>query len=356
MTKLDTLYAKLNFRFNSEKRMTLYRKLSSLLRNNFTLMDALGRLERVESRNGLKPDEPFAIVMRDWQKKLEAGKSFFETTKGWVPINETLMMTLGDVSKLSVALENVVRVSEGTAKIRSSMFSALMYPLFLFALTVGIIIMVGIYLVPPLAEAAGNDIIWRGTAASLVRMSEFAKNYWHLFISFFLIFVFLIKISFSNWTGMGRAFFDKLPPWNMYKIGVSVSWLMSLAAIVKAGGSVPVAMKMLSDNSPKYLRSILESALRFISNGDNLGVAFQNTKTHFPNDEIIGDLVIYADMNNFDENLLGIANDYLKESVRKMESISSSMNSIGILMVSLIIGWVVFGTFQMQDQITAALT
>ena len=49
------------------------------------------------------------------------------------------------------------------------------------------------------------------------------------------------------------------------------------------------------------------------------------------------------------------ANDYLEESVRKMESISSVLNSIGIIVVSIIIGWVVMGTFQMQEQITSVL-
>jgi len=356
MTKLDILYAKLNFKFNSDKRMTLYRKLASLLRNDFILMDALGRIERVESKGGLKPNEPFAIAMRAWQKSLESGASFFEATRGWVPTNETLMMTLGDVSKLSIALENIVRVGEGSSRIKNAMFSALGYPLFLLALTFGIVIMVGIYLVPPLSEAAGNDIVWRGTAASLVWMSEFAKSYWYFFIIGFASGISLIWFSFYNWSGGLRTSFDKIPPWSMYKIQVSVGWLMSLAAMVAAGGTLPVSIKMLADNSPKYLRDILNSCLRFISNGDNLGVALDNTGRQFPNQEIIGDLVIYADMNNFDENLSKIANDYLDESVRKIEAISNIMNSFGILIVSVIIAWVVFGTFQMQDQITSALS
>ena len=75
-----------------------------------------------------------------------------------------------------------------------------------------------------------------------------------------------------------------------------------------------------------------------------------------PNEELIGDLTIYADMNGFDKNLSRVANDYLDESVRKIESISNVLNSIGILLVSAVIAWVVLGTFQMQDQITAALS
>ena len=139
------------------------------------------------------------------------------------------------------------------------------------------------------------------------------------------------------------------------KIQVSVSWLMSLAAIVKAGGTIPDALRLLADNANRYLRSILDNTLHYIANGDNLGVALTNTGRNFPDDEIIGDLIIYADMNGFDENLNKIANDYLEESVRKMERVSNILNSIGILIVSAIIAWVVLGTFQMQDQITAAL-
>ena len=356
MNKLELLYAKFIFRTSTEKRMAVYRKLASLLRNNFTLMDALGRIEHVESKGGTKPGEPFAIAMRLWQKNLERGKSFSETTRGWVPVNETLMMTLGDVSKLSVAIENVVRVSEGSDKIKRAMLSAVAYPLFLLALTFGIIIMVGLYLVPPLLDAASTEIVWRGTAASLVWVADFSKNYWYWFATIFVVLVFVIWAGLPNWSGRMRTIFDKFPPWNMYKIQVSVGWLMSLSAMVGSGGALPVAMKMLSDNSTKYLRDILESTLRFIANGDNLGMALANTERNFPNQEIIGDLAIYADMTGFDENLSKIANDYLDESVRKMESISSALNSIGILLVSVIIGWVVFGTFEMQDQITVALT
>jgi len=153
-----------------------------------------------------------------------------------------------------------------------------------------------------------------------------------------------------------RSKFDSFPPWSIYKIQVSVGWLMSLAAMVSAGVTLPDAIRMLADNANKYLRDILDRTLHFIANGDNLGAALNNADRNFPEREIIGDLTIYADMTGFDENLTAVANDYLEESVRKMESISNVMNSVGILMVSAIIAWVVLGTFQMQDQITAALS
>lgn len=353
MNKLDLLYAKLVFKTDTEKRMAISRKIASLLRNNFTLMDALHRIEMIESHNGRKPNEPFAIAMREIQQNLERGMTFAQATEGWVPSEETLLLTSGNVSSLLISLENVGRVVNGINRIKRAMWTAIAYPLFLFFLTVAIIVMVGVYLVPPLVEAAGSAIVWRGTAASLVAVSNFAGKYWYIIAMIFLVLVSFVWISMPIWTGRLRTLVDKLPPYNTYKLQVSVSWLMSLAAMVSAGVSVPDAMRLLADSSNKYLADILDEALHNIANGENLGNALAMTGKNFPNEEIIGDLMIYADMNDFDKNLDQIARDYMEESVRKMESMSSALNSIGIILVSVIIGWVVLGTFQMQEQITS---
>ena len=356
MNKLELLYAKLVFRLNHEKRMSICRKLASLLRNDFTLIDALERLEMIESKNGTKPHEPYAIVMRQWQKNLERGMTFSEATRGWVPANETLLVTSGNISNLVVALENVGRVVDGMQRIRRAMTTAIAYPLFLLAMTFGIIIMVGIYLVPPLADVAGNTVVWRGMARSLIVLSNFSIQYWYVFVLVFASLVAIVWLTMANWTGRLRTVFDRFPPWSTYKIQVAVGWLMSLAAMVGSGVTIPDAIRMLADNANRYLRSILERVLKFVANGDNLGVALMHADRDFPDAEIIGDLTIYADMNGFDDNLKQIANDYLDESVRKMEKISNILNSVGILLVSAIIAWVVLGTFQMQDQITSAIS
>lgn len=353
MNKLELFYAKLVFKTDTQKRMAISRKVASLLRNNFTLMDALHRIEMIESANNTKPNEPFAIAMREIQKNLEQGMTFAEATDGWVPKEETLLLTSGNVSSLLTSFENITRIVDGITRIKRAMLSAVAYPLFLFMLTVGIIILVGLYLVPPLAQAAGSEVVWRGTAASLVWVSAFAGKYWHVFAGFFIIIASIIWASLPVWTGKMRNLFDKLPPWNTYKLQLSVSWMMSLSAMVAAGVSVPDAMRMLADKSNRYLSNILEEALHYIANGENLGSALAMTGKDFPNSEIIGDLMVYSDMNDFDKNISQIANDYMEESVRKMESISNVLNSIGIILVSLIIGWVVLGTFQMQEQITA---
>lgn len=356
MTRIEIFYAKMVCRFSTNKRIAIWRKLVSLLKNDFTLVNALNRLQMTESHGGAKPNEPFAICLREWERNLERGYSFSEATRGWIPTDETLLLTSSDMSSLIVALENVGRIVVANKRIGRAVFSAIAYPLLLLVLVFGIIIMVGIYLVPPLAEVAGEGMVWTGGAASLIWLSEWAGRYWRFIAFVFVVAVVIIWLSLPIWSGRLRAMFDKLPPWNIYKIRVSVGWMMSMAAMVSSGVSIPDAMRVIADNANKYLRDILDKTLRHIANGDNLGNALQNTGMDFPSEEIIGDLAVYSDMNDFDENLNHIANEYLEESVRKIESLSDALNTVGILLISGVIAWVVLGTFQMQDQITAFLS
>lgn len=356
MTKIELFYAKMVCRFSTDKRISIWRKLVSLLKNDFTLVNALNRLQMTESHGGARPNEPFAICMREWERNLERGLSFSEATRGWIPTEETLLLTSSNMSSLIVALENVGRIVVANKRISRAVFSAIAYPLLLLVLVFGIIIMVGIYLVPPLAEVAGEGMVWTGGAASLIWLSEWAGRYWKFIAFLFVVAVVLMWLSLPVWSGRIRVLFDKLPPWSIYKIRVSVSWMMSMAAMVSSGVSIPDAMRIIADNGSKYLRNILDKTLRHIANGDNLGNALQNTGMDFPSQELIGDLAVYSDMNDFDENLNHISNEFLEESVRKIESVSDALNTVGILLISGVIAWVVLGTFQMQDQITAFLS
>ncbi|MBQ4002153.1 MAG: hypothetical protein II601_07185, partial [Lachnospiraceae bacterium] len=75
MTSVETFYAKMVCRFSTNKRVSIWRKLVSLLKNDFTLVNALNRLQMTESRGGIKPNEPFAICLREWERNLERGYS-----------------------------------------------------------------------------------------------------------------------------------------------------------------------------------------------------------------------------------------------------------------------------------------
>ena len=140
-----------------------------------------------------------------------------------------------------------------------------------------------------------------------------------------------------------------------YKIFTGITWLLSLSALVKGGVPLSIALTSLRKDSNRYLRERIDGALFHIKNGDNLGQALSKSGMEFPDKQIIADLKIYSELDNFEEALDKLANEWLEESVYLIEQRAEVMNTVAMLTVSGIIAWAVFGTFDMQDQITSSM-
>lgn len=61
------------------------------------------------------------------------------------------------------------------------------------------------------------------------------------------------------------------------------------------------------------------------------------------------------ELDNFEEALDRLANDWLDESAEAVEQKASILNMVAMFAISGIIAWAVFGVFEMQDQITSAM-
>lgn len=347
-------YAQMMMKMFQNDRLRIYRKLAALLRNRFSLMDALERLQSIASDNGRKPDDTTAIAIGCWMESLQNGLSFSVALRGWAPQSELLMLSVGDIANLEDALTNLIHVVEGTKKMKEPLVGALAYPMFLMVMVVLIIYAVGAYMVPPMVDAVPG-LVWTGQARTLVALSNWVRgNSLILFVTLPIIFLF-VSWTLPRWKGRLRAKFDKIPPWNLYRIFVGVSWLLSLSALVNAGTPVSKALRMLRGDSSPYLLYRLERALIYVNNGENLGEALYLTGLDFPDKEVIGDLQIYAELDNFPAALNMMANEWLEDSIRDIEQKAAGLNAAAILMIAAIVAWVVAGTFAMQDQMVSGM-
>ena len=357
MQKLGTIevyYAKMICNFSGGVRLKLYRKIASLMSNRFSLMNALDMLHATITNDGKNPGEPMAIAIASWANALQNGQPFSEALRGWAPDRERLMLSVGDVSDLESAIRNLIRVTEGTTKMIRPIKSAISYPAFLLMMVTVIIYGIGAYMVPPMLEAAPNAQ-WTGLAKSLADLSAWIIVYWPIAFSIVPVLGIVIYSTIGIWTGSIRALVDSCPPWSLYKVFVGITWLLALSALVKGGTPVSNALRALRKDSTRYLKERIDKTLVFINNGDNLGQALSKTGLNFPDPEIIGDLKIYSEMDNFEEALEKMANDWLDESAFLIEQKAAVLNMVALLCVSGIIAWSVMGTFVMQDQITTAM-
>ncbi len=345
----DLFFAKLMVRIFTSDRLAFYYKLKALLKNRFSLMDALERMYQIYSKDGKKPGESMAVAITMWMRKIRNGDTFSVALRGWAPTTELLMLSVGDVSNLEMALENTIKVVEGTNRMKEPVITAVSYPLFLMFMVILLILGVGMYMVPPMIDAVPN-LIWTGTAKTLVDLSNFVRdNPWPLLLTL-PVTVVLIVLTFPRWKKESRAYADKLPPWSIYRIFIGVGWMLSLSALVRAGTPVSKALRSLRADASPYLLYRIDKALTFVNNGDNLGDALYKTKLNFPDEEVVGDLRIYSELDNFPEALSRLSDDWLESSIKDVEKKAGALNGLAILSIAAIVAWVVMGTFAMQDQ------
>lgn len=354
LNKVEEYYAKMILQFSNKTRLKLYRKIASLMKNRFSLMDALDMLHDGASNGGKNPSEPLAIAIASWGRSLNNGMTFSDALKGWAPDRERLMLSVGDVSDLESALLNLIKVTEGSTKMIRPIVGAITYPAFLVMMSVLIIYAIGVYMVPPMIDAAPT-VVWRGMARDLVDLSAWIKDNWLVAFASLPITMAVIYFTIGIWTGKVRAFFDYIPPWSLYKVFTGISWLLALSALVKGGTPVSTALRALRRDASRYLKERIDKTLIYVNNGDNLGQALAKTGLDFPDREIIGDLKIYSELDNFEEALDKLANDWLEESVYMIEEKAGVLNMAALLSIGGVIAWAVMGTFEMQDQITSSM-
>lgn len=93
LNKAEEYYARMVISFSNKTRLKLYRKIASLMKNRFSLMDALDMLHDGASNGGKNPGEPLAVAIAAWGRSLNNGKTFSEALKGWAPDRERLMLS-----------------------------------------------------------------------------------------------------------------------------------------------------------------------------------------------------------------------------------------------------------------------
>jgi type II secretory pathway component PulF len=191
-----------------------------------------------------------------------------------------------------------------------------------------------------------------------VDFSGFIRD-WLVYILGGLVVLFILYfISLPRWTRTlesVRVALDQHAPYSLYRTIHGSSWLISLASMMEAGMRLEDALTALRRNATPWLQTRIDSALRGIRAGHNLGDALLMSGYKFPDPEIIDDLGVYSSMSGFSEALNIVGNEWMEESVNRVNSIMGVIFVVGICVVGGLIGFMVGGMFAMQVQLQSIL-
>lgn len=335
--------------FGSSKRYKFYRKLSQLLGNGVTLDTAISMIETIAIRNR---ELIMISLYKRWRNNIANGMNFGECLSRHVPSSEAILLETGANSgKLVSALENAADTIHQQTKVKKAIITSAAYPMVLIVMLIVALLMASYMVIPTFEELIPIEE-WTGISYTVAITAQFIRQYsFPIFLGLGL-FIFWIFFTMPRWKSRSRVPFDKVPPWSFYRMWQGSSFLLAVASMMAAGVKLDeVSLSRISKHSDPYLQERVRSLIRHITSGDNLGDALYKTGYQFPDEEIIGDLQVYAKLRGFDHNLIWITRSWVDSLVEQVTISMRVVNIVVLMLIAIVIGCLIIAFYDIFQQI-----
>lgn len=342
------------FALSLKVRMRLYRQISVMLENEAKVKDILEELYNRASRNGTKPKEGLAVVIGEWLLTVRQGGKLSDAMVGWVPENEVMVVAAAEQSgNMPEVMQNLVEIVETRAAIQGSIIGKSAYPLALFGLTMVFLYIFGVKVIPQFTNVIPVDR-WPRLAYSLYLMSQFVRNWGLPVLVLTLVIVAASLASMPVLTGRVRAKLDSIPPWSIYRMIIGANFMITLSTMLDSGVRIHDAITIIKNISSKYVSECLEGVIYGLNSGRDFGDALMQSGYEFPSREVAEDLGLYVRYSgDYAAAIKVIAKQWLKNGVKTIQERMEIIQTLSVIFMAVIIGWIVSGMFAIQMAISA---
>jgi type II secretory pathway component PulF len=340
------------FEFNPKNRSRFYIKLGQLLENGVQLDTALKQLQTLGSRS---KGSILPILYGRWRRNVANGVNFGVCIAPYVPSSEAILLETGSGSgHLVDSLYNAADTVEQQAKVKGAIIGSAAYPAVLFLMLIAALILASYMVIPTFEEILPVEE-WQGAARITAHVTQAIRDYGIILLTTFVLIIVLIGFSMPRWVGRERMIVENIVPWNLYRMWQGSSFLLSIAALMKAGVKLDeVSLNKISKNAEPYLAQRIAGIKKGIVSGENLGEALHQSGYKFPDEELIADLRIYATLRGFDKNLLRITQVWVGDLVDSVKVSMQILNAVVLVLITVVIGFLISSLYGIVQQIQAA--
>lgn len=329
--------------FGAKQRLTFYRTMATLLKNNVPLRTALVTSFGVYSEDGKKPDKIEAIVLQDCIAGVDNGVALSVVLQNWVPFDEHSTIASGDRSgKIAEALLRAGEVINRKGIMRKALISAVSYPAFLMLSVGGVFYVIAVNVMPRLLASIKPENM-DSSVRLLAWLSSVVSDDGSILLLVIAGIVLATGISLSRLTGRIRFYLDKFPPWNMYRIVQGAIFIYNVGVLLEANVPKREILEMMLARANPYMHERLNGALLGVKNGLDLGPALKESGFDFPSKASIAYITVIGNMEGGEAQLKQFGEDWMNESVDNLVVASAVFKQIAIAAGGLLIAAIVSG-------------
>ena len=327
------------------------RQFASILKAGVSVINALEMLAEQTENKKLKE------AIANTQSGVEKGESLSDSMRQ----NDCFPSILIDMVKAGEAsgsLENsLTRMAiqfEKDAKLKGIVKKAMMYPIVLLCVMIGVIIVMLTFVIPSFMTMFEDlDSELPVTTRAILAMSDSLKSYWYIYI--LVVVGIVVGVQMYKRTDNGRHNLDKLklkiPVFGLLQTKTAcASFARTMSTLLQAGMPMIDALEIASSTMKNVL---FYDGLQKVKNGVSLGLPLSNQLKStglFPA-MVVHMVGIGEETGNVEEMLTNSATYYEEEVEVQTQTLTSLMEPVIIVLMAFVVVLLIMAIYQPMIQL-----
>lgn len=323
------------------------RQFSSIIKAGVNVINALSMMSEQTENKKLK------AAIKNVQSNVEKGETLSSAmrTEGTVfPSLLISMVAAGEASgSLETAIERMAIQFEKDAKISGMVKKAMIYPIILIVVMIGVVIAMMMFVIPNFMDMfEGLDAEMPFMTVMVINMSNFILDKWWMLIMIVVGIVFAYKSYYR--TDAGRHMIDrikiKIPVFGMLTVKTACArFSRIMSTLLSAGMPMISAIEIAAGTMDNVL---FKDALQKVRSGVALGMGFsqQIGVTRLFPAMLVHMVGIGEETGNIEDMLTNVANYYDEEVELATQSVTALMEPMIIIVMAVVVGALVLAIYQ----------
>ncbi len=343
-TEIVEKQADAKYKFKTKDLAFICRQLSSMLTAGISLVRSLHILYTQEENKKAK------AALQEIYEDVQKGRSFSEAIQarpGVFPLLFVSMVAAGEASgNLDVIMTRVADYYLNQNKTNNQIKGALIYPIVLMVLLIGVFFGLFIFIMPMFRELASDEL--PPLSAAMFAISDFLIPYWWTIILGVVVIVVVIHFlrkteGFAMWFDMVKVKIPKAGP--LLIVIYTARFARTMANLYASGLQMVDCIEKSADTlNNRYLAKLFhESVVEDVKHGEALSAAITKVGV-FPG-VFTSIIMVGEESGALDEILAKSADYYEDEAATAIAKLVGLMEPIMIIFLGVMIGMVLAGIF-----------